>query len=69
MINMRDGRGGFVGGFKTLIRGAFSFQYSKTSANAPGDIIGWRGGANTYSGSPSAILITGKQNKILISGS
>lgn len=42
MINMRDGRGGFVGGFKTLVRGAFSFQYSKTSATISVNVRGNR---------------------------
>ena len=31
---IRSGKGGFVGGFKTLIRGAFNFQYTKTSVSA-----------------------------------
>jgi hypothetical protein len=31
MINWRGGKGGFVGGIKTLIKGVFQFAYSKTS--------------------------------------
>ena len=34
-----------------------------------GGLFDWKGGSNTYVGQLSGILLAGKQNKILISGS
>jgi len=36
MINWRNGKGGFVGGLKTLIKGVFQYAHSITSATPVG---------------------------------
>ena len=65
MINWREGKGGFVGGAKRLIKGVFQYSYTITSVVVGiGDVINPRIKSLTLQRSITSLTIKRRVNSI-----